>query len=267
MGMSAGDSSSAAVRMLLSPSLPPLLAVRSDPRPPRRPPMVVVRRCMLESRSSVSDRKARLRSDSPARRVSVVRAAWLRERRAREASCAASFRLRRATDAAAARVASVVRLWPASRASSRSRLREVLTAASPDAVLFATRTRISMSLPTAVHLLRCSEPFDFDQGEQLRVLLQQGAGETVEALAEVEDQAGTAVGGWRLDSASIGMDSTWDGPPEGELLAKGLSLSTFPPRRSTQSVASASARSLSIWKKFSRLHGRGCRPRLRGSRR
>jgi hypothetical protein len=48
-----------------------------------------------------------------------------------------------------------------------------------------------MSLPTAVHLLWGPSSFDFDQAQEFHVLLQQGAGEAVEAVAQPEDQAGT----------------------------------------------------------------------------
>ncbi len=185
--------------------------------------MVVVRLRMLPSRSSVSRRSARDRSDIVDMRPSAFLAAVFSDRRAREASCAESFSARSATDAAVARAAKPSSPRPASLASSRSRLRERLTAASPVAVLLATLTLISMSLPTVVHPLWCAESFHFDQAEQFHVLFQQGAGEAVEAVTQAEDQAGTAVGIWWSDRGSIGIDTAGDCSPSGELCGKGAS--------------------------------------------
>jgi hypothetical protein len=74
-----------------------------------------------------------------------------------------------------------------------------------------------MSLPTVHLLLRGPSAFDFDQLEQLHVLLQQGAGEAAEAVTEPEDQAGTLIGVGRAERGSIGIDTTGDCSPAGEL--------------------------------------------------
>src|SRR5881409_182255 len=144
-------------------------------------------------------------------------------------------------------------------ASSPTRATERRTAVIPGPVASLTRTVITTSsaivrLPSVVCAAKL---LDLHEAHQLGVLLQQGGqGVAREPLQQAEQVPGAGQLARLSDSASIGTDSTRDGPPEGELSGKG-SASCTPVSVWIHALLSAATRSWSRLFAPSRVVGTG----------